>query len=165
MAVGGARVQDAIAGDRRLRRREGRRQRAGGEAREAGAGGGFDQGDAAGGAASDPESDCARCSTGVGAGGGQAVRGPFTARAAAAQVRGAAVSVARCGPADQARAPYARQTARVLMRETYDFEAIVNGLNQYLRLRSIPIDMKLIENVEEKEAIPKFRRRKSRHKT
>ena len=31
--------------------------------------------------------------------------------------------------------------------ETYDWDAIVNGLNQYLRLRSIPIGMKLYETV------------------
>ena len=29
--------------------------------------------------------------------------------------------------------------------ETYDWDAIVNGLNQYLHLRSIPIGMKLFE--------------------
>jgi hypothetical protein len=27
--------------------------------------------------------------------------------------------------------------------ETYDWDAIISGLNQYLRLRSIPIGMKL----------------------
>ena len=42
--------------------------------------------------------------------------------------------------------------------ETYDWDAIVNGLNQYLRLRSIPIGMKLFETVEAMEAIPKIRR-------
>ena len=51
------------------------------------------------------------------------------------------------------------------MLETYDFDTIVNGLNQYLRLRSIPIGMKLFETVEEMEAIPKIRRPKSRHTT
>ena len=49
--------------------------------------------------------------------------------------------------------------------ETYDWDAIVNGLNQHLRLRSIPIGMKLFETVEEMEAIPKIRRPKARHTT
>jgi hypothetical protein len=49
--------------------------------------------------------------------------------------------------------------------DTYDWDAIVNGLNQYLRLRSIPIGMKLFETVEEMEAIPKIRRPKSKHTT
>jgi len=49
--------------------------------------------------------------------------------------------------------------------ETYDWDAIVNGLNQYLHLRSIPIGMKLFETVEEMEAIPKIRRPKSKHTT
>ncbi len=41
---------------------------------------------------------------------------------------------------------------------TYDWDAIVGGLDRYLRLRSIPIGMKLFETVEEMEAIPKIRR-------
>ena len=45
--------------------------------------------------------------------------------------------------------------------ETYDWDAIVSGLDQYLRLRSIPIGMKLFETVEEMEAIPKIRRPRS----
>ncbi|MBI2526387.1 MAG: DUF169 domain-containing protein [Candidatus Rokubacteria bacterium] len=49
--------------------------------------------------------------------------------------------------------------------ETYDFDAIVNGLNQYLRLRSIPIGMKLFERVQDMEAIPKIRRPKVKHTT
>ena len=49
--------------------------------------------------------------------------------------------------------------------ETYDWDAIVNGLNQYLRLRSIPIGMKLFETVEEMEAIPKIRRPNAVHTT
>jgi len=49
--------------------------------------------------------------------------------------------------------------------ETYHWDAIVNGLNQYLRLRTIPIGMKLFETVEEMEAIPKIRRPKSKHTT
>src|SRR2546423_11540614 len=49
--------------------------------------------------------------------------------------------------------------------QTYDWQAIVEGLNRYLRLRSIPIGMKLFETVEAMEAIPKIRRPKSRHTT
>lgn len=49
--------------------------------------------------------------------------------------------------------------------ETYDWNATVNGLNQYLRLRSIPIAMKLFATVEEMAAIPKIRRPKSKHTT
>ena len=49
--------------------------------------------------------------------------------------------------------------------ETYDWTAIVDGLNRYLRLRSIPIGMKLFETVEEMEAIPKIRRPKVKHTT
>ena len=48
---------------------------------------------------------------------------------------------------------------------TYDWDAIVNGLNQYLHLRSIPIGMKLFATVEEMEAIPKIRRPKAKHTT
>ncbi len=33
--------------------------------------------------------------------------------------------------------------------ESYDWDAIITGLNQYLRLRSIPIGMKLFETVAE----------------
>src|SRR5438552_9243798 len=49
--------------------------------------------------------------------------------------------------------------------ESYDWDAIITGLNQYLRLRSIPIGMKLFETVAEMEAIPKIRRPKSKHTT
>ena len=49
--------------------------------------------------------------------------------------------------------------------ESYDWDTIINGLNQYLRLRSIPIGMKLFENVAEMEAIPKIRRPKAKHTT
>jgi uncharacterized protein (DUF169 family) len=49
--------------------------------------------------------------------------------------------------------------------ESYDWEAILNGLNHYLRLRSIPIGMKLFESVAEMEAIPKIRRPKVKHTT
>ncbi len=49
--------------------------------------------------------------------------------------------------------------------ETYDWNAIVDGLNRYLHLRSIPIGMKLFETVEEMEAIPKIRRPRAKHTT
>src|SRR5437899_6305564 len=49
--------------------------------------------------------------------------------------------------------------------ETYDWTTIVDELNQHLRLRSIPIGMKLFETVEEMEAIPKIRRPKAKHTT
>src|SRR5438552_16344366 len=49
--------------------------------------------------------------------------------------------------------------------QAYDWNAIVDGLNRYLRLRSIPIGMKLFETVEAMEAIPKIRRPKARHTT
>jgi uncharacterized protein (DUF169 family) len=49
--------------------------------------------------------------------------------------------------------------------ERYDWNAIVDGLNRYLRLRSIPIGMKLFETVEAMEAIPKIRRPKAKHTT
>ena len=41
----------------------------------------------------------------------------------------------------------------------------MNGLNQHLRLRSIPIGMKLFETVEEMEAIPQIRRPRVKHTT
>src|SRR5258705_528732 len=53
----------------------------------------------------------------------------------------------------------------VTTTDRYDWDAIVNGLNQDLRLRSIPIGMKLFETVEEMEAIPKIRRPKAKHTT
>ena len=49
--------------------------------------------------------------------------------------------------------------------EGYDWEAIIDGLTQYLRLRSIPIGMKLFETVAEMEAIPKIRRPRAKHTT
>ena len=49
--------------------------------------------------------------------------------------------------------------------ESYDWNAIVDGLNRYLHLRSIPIGMKLFETVEEMEAIPKIRRPRAKHTT
>src|ERR671925_412186 len=49
--------------------------------------------------------------------------------------------------------------------ETYDWNAIVDDLNRYLKLRSIPIGMKLFETVAEMEAIPKIRRPRVKHTT
>src|SRR4030095_17201252 len=60
----------------------------------------------------------------------------------------------------------AARTRRMGMAdERYDWDAIVGGLNQYLRLRSIPIGMKLFETVEEMEAIPQIRRPRVKHTT
>jgi uncharacterized protein (DUF169 family) len=42
--------------------------------------------------------------------------------------------------------------------EEYDFPALVEGFNRYLRLRSIPIGMKRFKTRAEMEAIPKIRR-------
>ena len=49
--------------------------------------------------------------------------------------------------------------------ESYDWAAIVDDLNRYLKLRSIPIGMKLFETVAEMEAIPKIRRPRVKHTT
>src|SRR5262245_13258172 len=52
---------------------------------------------------------------------------------------------------------------RTMDTARYDWDALVSGLNQYLRLRSIPIGMKLYETVEEMEAIPRIRRPRGKH--
>jgi uncharacterized protein (DUF169 family) len=49
--------------------------------------------------------------------------------------------------------------------ERYDWAALVAGLDHHLRLRSIPIGMKLFPTVAEMEAIPKIRRPRARHTT
>ncbi len=49
--------------------------------------------------------------------------------------------------------------------ETYDWKGIVDGLNQYLRLRTTPIGMKLFETAAEMEAVPRIRRPRSIHTT
>jgi uncharacterized protein (DUF169 family) len=48
---------------------------------------------------------------------------------------------------------------------TYDWNAIVEGFNRFIHLRSIPIGMKLFETVSEMEAIPKIRRPRAKHTT
>ena len=45
----------------------------------------------------------------------------------------------------------------------YDYAALVGGLNQYLRLRALPIGMKRYQTRAEMEAIPKVRRPANRH--
>lgn len=40
----------------------------------------------------------------------------------------------------------------------YDYKALVEGLNRYLRLKSVPIGMKRYQTVAEMEAIPRLRR-------
>ena len=45
-------------------------------------------------------------------------------------------------------------------QQAYDYAGIVAGLNQFLKLRTTVIGMKLFETVEEMEAIPRIRRPK-----
>lgn len=47
--------------------------------------------------------------------------------------------------------------------EYYDWDAILDGLNRYLRIRATPIGMKLFETKEEMEAVEKIRRPDSIH--
>ncbi len=47
----------------------------------------------------------------------------------------------------------------------YDWPALLEGLNTYLRLRATPIGMKLFETIEEMESIPRIRRPSSIHTT
>jgi uncharacterized protein (DUF169 family) len=54
-------------------------------------------------------------------------------------------------------------TEQPMTTPTYDWSAIVSGLNEHLRLRSIPIGMKLFETVEAMEAIPRIRRPRVKH--
>lgn len=42
--------------------------------------------------------------------------------------------------------------------KTWDWKQLVDDLYQYLRLKAIPVGMKLFESVEEMEAVPKIRR-------
>lgn len=49
--------------------------------------------------------------------------------------------------------------------QSYDWPKLLDGLNQYLRLRTTPIGMKLFETVAEMEAIPRIRRPKAIHTT
>lgn len=44
-----------------------------------------------------------------------------------------------------------------------DWPALVDGLNRYLRLRTIPIGMKMFSEVSEMEAIPRIRRPDRKH--
>jgi len=48
---------------------------------------------------------------------------------------------------------------------TFDGSAVVEGLNQYLRLRTTPIGMKLFTDKNEMESIPRIRRPKDIHTT
>jgi uncharacterized protein (DUF169 family) len=48
---------------------------------------------------------------------------------------------------------------------TYDWPQLVDGLNQWLRLRTTPIGMKLFATVEAMEAIPRIRRPTAIHTT
>ena len=40
----------------------------------------------------------------------------------------------------------------------YQFDTIVDGLNQYLRLKATPVGMKRYKTVDEMEAVPRIRR-------
>ena len=47
----------------------------------------------------------------------------------------------------------------------FDFKDIVNSLSQFLRIRTMPIGMKLFEAIEEMEAIERIRRPNAIHTT
>ena len=47
--------------------------------------------------------------------------------------------------------------------ETYDWQMIVDKLYNFLRLKTVPIGMKMFEKVEDMEVIPKIRRPQSVH--
>ena len=49
--------------------------------------------------------------------------------------------------------------------QSYDWPALVENLNRWLRLRTTPIGMKLFTTVEDMEAIPRIRRPQSIHTT
>ncbi|MFN0301083.1 MAG: DUF169 domain-containing protein [Burkholderiales bacterium] len=51
------------------------------------------------------------------------------------------------------------------VRESFDWPVIVQSLNDLLRLKAIPIGMKLFERVEDMQAIPKIRRPSGIHTT
>ena len=40
----------------------------------------------------------------------------------------------------------------------YDFPALVDGLNKYLRLKATPLGLKRFRTVEDMQAVPKIRR-------
>ena len=48
---------------------------------------------------------------------------------------------------------------------SYDLNEVVASLNKLLKLRTIPIGMKMFETVEEMESIPKIRRPTAIHTT
>ena len=47
----------------------------------------------------------------------------------------------------------------------YDLNEVVDSLNKLLKLRTIPIGMKMFESIEEMESIPKIRRPSAVHTT
>ena len=57
------------------------------------------------------------------------------------------------------------QGSRPEAPDVYDWKALVDGLNQVLRLRTTPIGMKLFETVAEMEQVPRVRRPKDIHTT
>ena len=54
------------------------------------------------------------------------------------------------------------EPARASSPESYDYAALVDGLNRHLKLRTIPIGMKRYKTRAEMEAIPKIRRPKDK---
>ena len=48
---------------------------------------------------------------------------------------------------------------------SYDLNEVVASLNKLLKLRTIPIGMKMFESIEEMESIPKIRRPSAIHTT
>lgn len=50
-------------------------------------------------------------------------------------------------------------------QDTYDWPALIDGLNRYLRLRTTPIGMKLFATAAEMEAVPRIRRPSAVHTT
>lgn len=59
----------------------------------------------------------------------------------------------------------ARASAGAQGNERYDWRALVESLNRYLRLKATPIGMKLFATVAEMEAVPRIRRPQAKHTT
>jgi len=57
----------------------------------------------------------------------------------------------------------ASSSATAAPASSFDFAAIVEGLNRFLKLRSIPIGMKRFKTKAEMEAIPRIRRPSAKH--
>ena len=69
-------------------------------------------------------------------------------------------------PADSGQeAPLVHVSLGETTPQSYDWPALVENLNRWLRLRTTPIGMKLFTTVEDMEAIPRIRRPQSIHTT